>query len=196
MCSWTLGFAQSINADPVVHHCCFSHRNLYTSFRDHLLYFEMPVTTRQQANRARQAHAVSHLNINNLPAEIIEEIAFHLTPDSRHPQETETHSSGFDDIDHDRMSVTSLTEEEGPPDVEVMPCCRPRDQEADWDEEADWYASGIPILDERSTFSATSKRIRDIVFHRRQTRRRTIRYCNQWVFETQDLPLAVRSRYT
>jgi hypothetical protein len=150
----------------------------------------MPVTTRRQANQARQAHALSHLNLNNLPAEIIEEIAFHLTSDAKEPQETGVDSSEFDDVDVDQMSVTSHTEEDGPPDVQVMPCCRPGD------EEADWYGFRIPILDDRSIFSATSKRIRDIVFHRRQTRRRTIRYCDQWVQETQALPLTVRSRYT
>jgi hypothetical protein len=150
----------------------------------------MPVTTRRQATQAREEHALSHLNLNNLPAEIIDEIAFHLTPDARDPQETETDPPGFDDVDHERMSVTSFTEEEGPPEIEVMPCCRLED------EEADWYESRLPILDDRSTFSATSKRIRDIVFHRRQARRRTIRYCDQWVQETQALPLTVRSRYT
>jgi hypothetical protein len=92
----------------------------------------MPVTTRRQATQARQAHALSHLNLNNLPAEIIGEIEFHLTPDPIPPQETETDPLVFDDVDHERMSVTSFTEEEGPPDVEVMPCCRPGDEEAEW----------------------------------------------------------------
>jgi hypothetical protein len=41
----------------------------------------MPVTTRRQAYQAKQIHAASPTNLNNLPAEIIQEIAFYLNAD-------------------------------------------------------------------------------------------------------------------
>jgi hypothetical protein len=151
---------------------------------------EMPVTTRRQANHTRLAHADSHLNLNNLPAEIIEEIAYHLKSDAGDSEGTATDpSTEFEDVNVDLMSVTSIGSEDDVPDVPVMPCCRPGDLKKHS------YGSRIPVLDDRSVFSATSKRIREIVFHRRQRRRRTIRYCPQWLQETQQVPLAIRARY-
>jgi hypothetical protein len=152
----------------------------------------MPVTTRRQAKQLLQQHAASHLNLNNLPAEIIEEIAFHLKCEAEDSDETATDPLEFEDVEYERMSVKSMDPEDGVPEVKVMPCCRSGDSE----EEVDADGTRIPILNGCSTFSATSKRIREIVFHRRQTRRRTIRYCPRWLQETQHLPLVIRSRYT
>lgn len=150
----------------------------------------MPVITRQQAIHAKQAHAASHTNLNNLPAEILHEIAFYLNADHEDPQPTETDTAGFDDFDDDQMSVVSAESNDDPPDVKVMPCCRSRDEKVGAGEPR------ISVLNERSTFSATSRRIRDVVFNRRQTTRKTIRYCDQWIDETMQLSEATRSRYT
>jgi hypothetical protein len=151
----------------------------------------MPVTTRRQARQAEQAqqvHRLSHTNLNNLPAEILQEIADHLDPNT---SETESDdSSEFSDDDYEWMSVTSQNPEDGPPEVKVMPCCRPGDNPIDADEPR------IPVLDERSIFATTSRRIRDVVFNRAQKRRRTIRYCDKWIQETLELSEATRSRYT
>jgi hypothetical protein len=144
----------------------------------------MPVTTRRQARQEQQ----SHLNLNNLPAEIIQEIAYQLHSD---PDDSVTDFGlDFSDIDFDRMSVTSWPSEDGAPDVKVMPCCRRGDTVVVGDE------ARIDILDKRSTFSATSSRIRDVVFNRRQKGPRTIRYCNQWIRETMQVTEATRARYT
>jgi hypothetical protein len=149
----------------------------------------MPVTTRRQAEQALKAHAQSHLNLNNLPAEIIQAIADHLAPDREDPDEIED-LAGLDDFD-DQMSFFSADSQDNPPEVKVMPCCRRGDER-----EVSAGEPRIPVLDERSTFSATSKRIREAVWNRRQRSRRTIRYCDQWIQETLLLSEQTRSRYT
>jgi hypothetical protein len=88
------------------------------------------------------------------------------------------------------LSVVSVESDEDPPDVEVMPCCRSGDEKVCADEPR------IPVVDERSVFSATSRRIRDVVFNRRQVIRKTVRYCDQWIEETMQLSEAARARYT
>jgi hypothetical protein len=136
---------------------------------------QMPVTT-------------SRLSLVDLPAEIIQEIAYHLEPGSEDPDH-----SDFSDVEYDRMSVTSMDSmdsEDSTPMVKVLPCCRAGDEESTVGEER------IPVLDQVSTFSVTSKRIRDLLFGRRQKRRRTIRYCDRWREETMQSPEATRSRYT
>jgi hypothetical protein len=149
----------------------------------------MPVTTRRQAQQQiKQAHAESHTNLNNLPAEILQEIAYHLNPDAAETSSDD--GSDFSDIEYDRQSVVSVEPDQGPPDVDVMPCCRAGD------DESIATGAGIPILDYRSIFSAVSRRIRDVVWNRRQKRRRTIRYCDRWIQETTQLSEATRSRYT
>jgi hypothetical protein len=138
------------------------------------------------ADRKASPCAVSHLNLNNLPAEIIQEIASHLRPDW---YESQSADSDFSDDDYDDMSVCSVEAEDGPPELKVLPCCRPGDSEASEGE------SRTPILDDEANFSATSNRIRDIVFDRPQGRRKTIRYCEQWRRETMKISEAVRLRY-
>jgi hypothetical protein len=135
-----------------------------------------------------QAHVQSHLNLNNLPAEIIQAIADHLAPDREDPDETEDPAE-LDDFDDD-MSFFSANSQDDPPEIKVMPCCRPGDEKVGAGEPR------IPVLDERSTFSATSKRIRDVVWNRRRRSRRTIRYCDQWIQETMLVSEETRSRYT
>lgn len=140
----------------------------------------MPVTECRQAQDVTQ-----RLGLNDLPAEIIQEIAHHLDPD---PQETD--SSEFSDVDYNQMSVTSMDPEDGKPAIKVMPCCRPGDEKALADD------SRIPILNDRSNFSATSRMIYNVVAEGRLTRRRTIWYCQKWIQETKQIPEATRSRYT
>jgi hypothetical protein len=144
----------------------------------------MPVTTRRQAQQAQQTREDSTVTLDHLPAEIIQEIMYHLDP---HTQDAESVDSEFSDVDYDRMSVTSMGY--GSPERKVMPCCRIKDGDVGAGE------SRIPIMDSRSTFSATSRRMRDIVSSERHTRRRTIRYCKQWIEETRQLSGAIRSRY-
>lgn len=147
----------------------------------------MPVLTRRQAQAAQEVHALSHTNLNNLPAEIIGEIASHLRSDWH---DCDSEDSDFSDDDYDQMSVGSVDPEDEPPEVKVLPCCRQGESQVAVD------GSRIPVLDHESIFSATSKRIREIVFNRRQSRRRTIRYCDQWRRETMSLSVAARHRYT
>jgi hypothetical protein len=145
----------------------------------------MSASPHAQTPQAQQAPPYSAPNLNDLPAEIIQEIAHHLAPDALDADRDDPDDS---DIEYDRMSVTSL--EYGEPNPKVMPCCRKGDEKVGADE------SRIPVFDARSIFSATSRRIRDAVFSCRQTRRRTVRYCQQWIQETQQLPESIRSRYT
>jgi hypothetical protein len=148
----------------------------------------MPVTTRRQAQQQiKQAHAESHTNLNNLPAEILQEIAYHLNPDVEDAWSDK--GSKFSDIEYDRQSVVSVEPDQGPPEVEVVPCCR------DGDEKKIASGAGIPILDDRSTFSTVSRRIRDVVWNRRQKRCRTIRYCDRWIQDTMQVSEATRSRH-
>jgi hypothetical protein len=149
----------------------------------------MPVTTRRQGKERLQAHAQSHLNLNNLPAEILQEIASYLAPDREDPDQIED-PARLDDFDDGRMSFFADYPEDGTPETKVLPCCRPGDEKVDASEPR------IPILDERSIFSATSKRIREVVWNRRQMSRRTIRYCDQWILETKKVSEETRSRYT
>jgi hypothetical protein len=150
-------------------------------------HYTMPVFPRRQARHAEQAHAISHTNLNNLPAEIIEGIAYQLDPDA---DTTASDGSEFSDIDYDRMSVISVDPKDGPPEIKAVPCCQLGDKEADADEPR------IPVLNQRSIFSSASKRIRNIVFDRKQSKRRTIRYCDRWIQETMQIPEATRARYT
>jgi hypothetical protein len=145
----------------------------------------MPVSTRRQTQHAKHLHSLSHTNLNNFPTEIVDEIAHHLNPDPE-----DGYHSDFSDVSYERMSVTSANSDMDKVEVKVMPCCRPGDEEVHADE------SRIPVLDDRLIFSATSRRMRDVVFNRRQTRRRTIRYCDRWKEETMQLSEAIRSRYT
>jgi hypothetical protein len=74
----------------------------------------MPVTTRRQAQQQiKQAHAESHTNLNNLPAEILQEIAYHLNPDAAETSSDD--ESDFSDIEYDRQSVVSVEPDHGPP---------------------------------------------------------------------------------
>lgn len=141
----------------------------------------------QQAQQAQQEHALSRTNLNNLPAEIIQEIARQLNPEEE--QSEVGYGSDFADVDCDRMPVDAFPLKHGPRDTKVMPCCRWGDPRVGEGE------TGIPVLNNCSVFSATSKRIRDIVFHRRQRKQRTIRFCNHWTAETKQIPEAVRARY-
>jgi hypothetical protein len=153
----------------------------------------MPVTTLRQARNAEQAHSLSHTNLNNLPAEIIQEIANHLHPPRKLNQVKETETKDpleFSDDDEDQMSVFSRGPGDGTPEVKVMPCCRPGDDTVVAEEPR------IDVLDGSSIFSAASSRLRNIVFNGRQTRRRTIRYCDKWIQETRKLSEMTRSRYT
>lgn len=82
----------------------------------------MPVTTR------RQHDALSPLTLNNLPTEILHEIASHLgsgIQDSDNPDDP--------DVEYDRMSIISLDTNRGAdpdraPVPQPMPCCRPGDE--------------------------------------------------------------------
>jgi hypothetical protein len=151
--------------------------------------FVMFVTTRQQAYHTKKPHAASHLNLNNLPAEIIEQIAFHLNPDSKDPHHT-ANPARSDDFDDDQMSFFSDYAADKTRETKVIPCCQFGEENVDASEPS------IPILDARSIFSATSKRIRDVVWNRRQTKRKNIRYCDQWILETRHVSEETRSRYT
>jgi hypothetical protein len=106
----------------------------------------MPVITRQQARRARQAeqalqaeegqqpqqeqqaqqaqqeHVLSRTNLIDLPAEIIQEIAYYLS--SEEDQSEVGYSPDFSDVDCGRISVDAFPSKYGPWDMTVMPCCR------------------------------------------------------------------------
>jgi hypothetical protein len=144
--------------------------------------------TRRKARQEEQAPADPPINLNDLPAEILLEIAYHLNPDAEEAWSED--GSDFSDIEYVRQSVCSWESSKDPSEVDVIPCCRPGDDAR--------IASGgeIPIRDHRSTFSAVSRRIREVVWNRRHKRLRTIRYCERWIQETTQLSEATRSRYS
>jgi hypothetical protein len=147
----------------------------------------MPIPTRRHDCRANEMHKLSRTKLDSLPAEILQEIAYHL---DNNPEEPETSLSGFSDVDHERMSVTSLDPPYGKPNVTSMACCRPGDPEM-YENESRMY-----VLSDYRTLAATSRRIREVLLSCRQTRRETIRYCDHWKKKTMQLSDVTRSRYT